>query len=90
MNSLRTSAPGGKPGGRDELTVDFGGRRDVSRLQSGIVFVVVGLALNAVGRLFVGRSHSLDGTADVLIIMFASVVLVLFGVYRIVTGRRGG
>jgi hypothetical protein len=63
----------------------------VPRLQSGILFVIAGIVLNAIGRMFVvfaGRSQTVVGSGAVFLAMFASVVLVVLGLYRIVTGGR--
>jgi hypothetical protein len=55
-----------------------------------MVFVVVGIALHAMGWLFGHSAQDGSNPGAVFLVMFGSVVTILFGVYRIATGSRGG
>jgi hypothetical protein len=61
----------------------------MSKVQSGLIFIVAGIVLNLLGRLIIPATRS---NPDVVIAtlmavwMFASVVLVLFGIFRFIVG----
>ena len=57
----------------------------MNKTQSGLALIVVGITMNTIGRLF-SRTADLFGAGVQAIWMFASVVLVLFGVFRLVVG----
>jgi len=61
----------------------------MSKTQSGLLLVGVGVALNILGRLVspLAREQQSVGVAGaLLILMLASVVVGLFGIVRLVTG----
>lgn len=59
------------------------------RWQSGLLLIGVGIALNVLGRLvinMVGEHTSLVLAGMMFILMLGSVVIVLFGVIRLIVG----
>jgi hypothetical protein len=61
----------------------------MSRVQSGLVLIGVGVALNVIGRVLsavAGQQQGLIGAGLLLIIMLSSVVVGVFGIVRLVIG----
>ncbi len=61
----------------------------MSKVQSGLVLIGVGVAMNLLGRLFLTVVRSLSNlllTGLMAFWMFASVVVALFGLFRLVVG----
>ena len=57
----------------------------MSKKTSGMILIFVGVAMNALGQMLVGSS-SLAKAGFVMLWMFASAVLVLFGLFRLIVG----
>ncbi len=61
----------------------------MSKIQSGLIFIVVGIVMNLLGRLIIPATRANPNVvvAGLMAIwMIASAVLVLFGLFRLIVG----
>jgi hypothetical protein len=61
----------------------------MNTIQSGLIFIVAGIVMNLLGRLIIPATRANPNvvTASFMAVwMIASVVLVLFGLFRLVVG----